>query len=130
MVGNIQRTAGLHGDADAMDDLPDDENGIILRRISDCGDDLAIAREVDFSLLFPTDAAAETFQAQARLLGFRCLVAEIEPQDGLSWDVTASIEMTPSHVGITDRERQLADLAEPLGGVSDGWGFMGTQPQS
>jgi len=41
--------------------FPDDDNGNALRRLEEQGDDLAKARNIDFSVVFPAESAAEHF---------------------------------------------------------------------
>ena len=38
--------------------FPDDENGDVLRLMLKNGDDLSAPREIDFSVIFPTEDAA------------------------------------------------------------------------
>ena len=43
------------------DDSRDDENGDILCRVRKDGDDFARPRDIDFSVVFPSEGAAEEF---------------------------------------------------------------------
>lgn len=110
-------------------DLPADENGNVLRLMAAHGDDLTRARVVDFGHLLPDEAAARRMAAAAALLGFAVQVEPIDDEEELpagqrsgEWDVTCSLEMVPTHAGITAVERQLDALARSFGGRADGWG--------
>ncbi|MGV9008415.1 ribonuclease E inhibitor RraB [Brevundimonas sp.] len=106
------------------DDLPDDENGQILKGIQAKGVDLSVTRQLDFSLLFDDAVSAAKFMALASDQGFTCLMMEPHENDVSGCDVTACVRMLPSHHNITDAERRLAELAHPCGGELDGWGFL------
>lgn len=43
------------------DYFPDDENGDVLRRMERNGDDLNISRNIDFSVVFPSEAEGDEF---------------------------------------------------------------------
>jgi hypothetical protein len=108
------------------DDFPPDLNGDVLRRMASRGDDLRIARDIDFSLLFDEEDKARAFcdqlgDAEARVKRYCTEAGEI------LWDVTVTIRMAPSHQGITEMENHLARLAGPLGGRNDGWGCFGAR---
>ena len=42
-------------------DFSSDENADVLRQMAEQGDDLSIPREIDFSVIFPTEEAALQF---------------------------------------------------------------------
>lgn len=103
--------------------IPEDENGAVLRRMLEDGDDLTVPREVDFFLVFGEQAAAEAFVPAAAALG-DVLVSVPEADDEGIWQVTVSRHMEPKHAAITALEKELTVLAEPFGGYPDGWGCM------
>lgn len=45
--------------------IPDDENGDVLRRMLDDGDDLTLARPIDFFHVFAEESDAQDFAAAA-----------------------------------------------------------------
>ena len=53
---------------------PNDDNGDVLRRLEEQGDDLTEARNIDFSVVFPVEGAAERFAKHFRALGFTASV--------------------------------------------------------
>ena len=104
-------------------DIPSDENGHVLRRMVEHGDDLTVPRPIDFEHVLPNSRAAEEMARRARDLGFEARVL----RRGLlsrGRDVTCTREMLPTHAAITETERALAAVARELGGHEDGWGCL------
>lgn len=104
------------------DEFPDDENGDVLRRMRASGDDLAGARDIEFTVVFSTREAVQEFGDYFHSLGYRISAEESGCVEGLPWDVVVVNHMLPTHSGITEFERELQKIAEPLGGRNDGWG--------
>ncbi len=104
------------------DDFPNDENGDVLRRMQQDGDDFTKPRDVDFSVVFPSKSSAEEFADHFRRSGFKVAVQECDGERELPWDVTVTRYMLPTHAEITEVENTLEDAAAPLGGSNDGWG--------
>jgi len=42
-------------------EFPDDENGDVLHRMYTAGDNLAVPRDIDFSIVFPDEISARSF---------------------------------------------------------------------
>jgi hypothetical protein len=106
------------------DEIPDDENGDVLRRMKADGDALHLPRMIDFSVVFPGEQQALQF---ADLMKADATTVKVERSgcvEDLPWDVTVSIHMVPKHADITAVEGQLASHAAPLGGRNDGWGCV------
>jgi hypothetical protein len=104
--------------------FPDDENGDVLRRMEATGDDLARSRNIDFTVAFPNETAAERFATHFRGLGYAASAEFTQTVESLPWDVVVVNHMVPSHDGIGRFERMLEDVATPLGGRNDGWGCL------
>ena len=102
--------------------FPDDENGDILWDMGQSGDDLAKPREVDFSVIFPSEEAALKFAVHLLRNDQKVSFSEYEGNDELPWQVQAHPVMVPSHENIAGYEDQLGRDAEPFGGRNDGWG--------
>jgi hypothetical protein len=106
-----------------MDDavnIPEDENGTILRRMLQDGDDLSKPRIIDFCHTFPQRRQAIAF---AELLDDRHLEVCISYNEGREmWDATVKRYMLPTYQDISAFELSLASKAESLGGEADGWG--------
>ncbi len=102
--------------------FPDDENGDVLRRMEAGGDDLTRPRDVDFTVVFPSEDAASQFAKLFRDRGHRTSVAFSEVVKNCPWDVVVVKNMVPSYEGITEFENILQDVADVFGGHNDGWG--------
>ena len=105
-----------------MFQFPEDENGAVLRRMHEQGDDLTVARDIDFSVVFATQEAAQTFATRFALLGYTVSVELGNCVPELPWDVRVSKHMVPNHVAIGEFESELEQVATILGGRNDGWG--------
>lgn len=103
---------------------PNDENGDVLRRMHENGDDLTKPRDIDFTVVFPSQYSAEEFADHFRRLGHNVSVGETRCVPELPWDVVVVNHMTPSHNQITQFENTLETLATTLGGRNDGWGCV------
>ena len=103
-------------------DLPNDENGDVLRRLQKNGDNLAKPRDVDFTVVFATEESAQEFAEHFLRGGYKISVSNSNCVPDLPWDVVVTKYMVPSHSGITQSEEALQEIAEGLGGRTDGWG--------
>lgn len=103
-------------------DFPDDENGDVLRQMAEQGDDLSVPREIDFSVIFPTEDAALKFAILLLRNGQKVSFSEYDANEERPWEVQAHPFMVPSHDNISGYESLLASEAEPLDGQNDGWG--------
>jgi hypothetical protein len=93
---------------------PDDDTGDALRQLEADGDDLTRSRNIDFTVVFPSELSAEQFAKHFRERGRAVSVEFSEAEEGFPWDVTVVNKMTPSHAGITDFENVLQEVADPL----------------
>jgi hypothetical protein len=104
------------------DEIPDDATGDVLRGMLAGGDPLTSPRDIDFSVVFPSERAAIAF---CRLLAAEDFVLRHERSDVsmlLSWDVTATRHMVPRYQDIVAIENYLGAHAGKFGGEIDGWG--------
>jgi hypothetical protein len=109
--------------------FPNDANGDALRRLERDGDDLTRARDIDFAVALPDEAAAEGFADYFRHLGYEVSAEKTHTQPELPWDVVVVKNMVPSHNGITEFEDLLQSIASGFRGRNDGWGcFTGGGP--
>ena len=105
--------------------FPDDDNGEVLWRMAQQGDNLAAPREIDFSVVFAEEQSALRFAMGFLRAGYKVQLMEYEEQsDGLIWDVTVCPMMVPVHGEIGVFEEMLAQEAAPFGGRNDGWGCL------
>ena len=107
-----------------MATFPDDDNGHVLRRMHENGDDLTVPRDIEFTVAFPQEGFAATFAEHFRRSGHRATVEETETVPELPWDVVVVRHMIPRHNEISEFEETLSDFASPLGGRNDGWGCL------
>ena len=94
----------------------------MLRRLQRGGDDLSLARDIDFSVVFPTEQSAITFAKLFDSVDTRVEARRSDVVPELPWDVTVTRHMVPCHDAIGDFEDALGQRAAPLGGRNDGWG--------
>lgn len=104
--------------------FPNDENGDVLRRMRAHGDDLAVARTIDFALIFPTESGA--LQCAITLLksGEKVRFSSYPGNTLHPWQVEVHPVMVPTHDAITRFEQMLEALAAQFGGRNDGWGSL------
>lgn len=96
-------------------EFPSDENGDVLRRMQDGGDDLTQSRVVDFCFVFPERRQALAF---AEIVDDRALEVCISYYGEREMrEAIVKHHMIPTHQDITAH-------AESVGGEPDGWGCM------
>ena len=110
-----------------IDQFPADENGQVLRQMAESGDDLSKPRNIDFTVVLPSKAAARKFAAHFTGSGYQARVDETGTVPELPWDVVVVKHMLPAHAGITGFEEELEAAATSLGGRNDGWGCFEQQ---
>ena len=86
------------------------------------GDDLDIARDIEFFFLFTGEAEALAFHDQ--VVVDPTLRAEVSVNEHNGWQVMVVRHMKPAHSAINELEAQLTDSAQAYGGKADGWGCM------
>ena len=109
------------------EDIPDDIDGDVLRRMRSQGDSLQAPRDIDFNILFSDEAPAIEFCRSFDPAEFRCRYKRYDEEEGLSWNVTVSRHMVPHHADIVAHESRLQELATHLEGEVDGWGCFNVQ---
>ena len=107
--------------------FPDDENGNVLWKMKQGGDNLDIPREVDFAVIFPSEQAAMDFAVRLLRYGQKVSMGQYQGVEEFPWQVQAHPIMVPSHEHISGYERQLGKDAAALGGRNDGWGCYGRE---
>lgn len=104
--------------------FPDDDNGDVLWNMANDGDNLAVSREIDFSVIFPTEEAALKFAVHLLRNDQKVSFSAYEGSEDMPWQVQAHPVMEPTHENITGYEAQLGNDAARFGGRNDGWGSM------
>jgi hypothetical protein len=104
--------------------FPDDDNGNVLWDLRCHGDALRESREIDFTCIFPSEAAAIDFAVACLRSEFKVEMHKAEehlPKDGLDWEVIVYTEAVPAHTTITQIEKSLDKRAAKGGGRASGW---------
>lgn len=118
-----------------MTQYPDDADGSVLADLAALGIDMTQPMDIEFPVAAPDEEAAIEI---ARVLTEAGYEAHIEYDDGEDeeeeqegdeefipgWDVYANVRMVPDYDEIIRIQADLSRLANPLGGMSDGWGVM------
>jgi hypothetical protein len=104
--------------------FPDDDNGDVLWRMQENGDNLSKPREIDFSVILPTEDSALKFALYLLRNGLKVSFSEYEEHEEMPWQVQVHPFMLPTYENICGFEDQLAEDAEQYGGKNDGWGSM------
>jgi len=104
--------------------FPLDENGDVLRRMVESGDNLAVARDIDFVIVAPDNASAKKLAEASRSWGFPVEIEHSRVVPALPWEVRVVHNMIPTHEGITDFEQRLEAEAALVGARNDGWGCL------
>jgi hypothetical protein len=103
-------------------EIPDDENGYVLKQMLASGDDLSKSRRIDFTVVFPDYNTALQFKELIVRTALDVSVEHTGTVDALPWDVIVSFQMVPNHDEIGAIEARLESVAKGFGGRNDGWG--------
>lgn len=103
---------------------PDDENGNVLWLMLSRGDNLAIPREINFSVVFPTEDEAMKFAIELLRNDQKVSFSKYDGMEGFPWQVEVHPFMPATYENITGYEKSLANFAAPFGGINDGWGSI------
>lgn len=101
---------------------PKNDNGEALWNMKENGDDLSKKREINFSVIFPTEEKALRFAVTMLLAEQKVSLKKYESNTTMPWQVDVHAIMLPTHENITNYENLLALEAEKLSGENDGWG--------
>lgn len=107
---------------------PDDENGDVLWRMREGGDFLSAKREIDFSVIFPTEESALKFAVHLLQSDQKVSFSAYEGHEEMPWQVHAHPILAPTHANISGYENQLGEDAAQFGGRNDGWGCFQENP--
>ncbi len=106
-----------------MNSLPNDETRDALRRLHENGADLSRPLEMDFFIAVPSKDSGEQIAALVKVLGFNTSV-EQDDESG-DWTCYCAKTLIPEYSEIVRIEKELDNIAKPLGGFSDGFGSYG-----
>jgi len=99
-----------------------EENEDVLRRMRSSGNDLSQSRDINFSVVFPDETAANQFAYQFASDDCSVNVRKSGCVEELPWDVTVTKHMYPKNEDITEFEAFLESIASSYNGRNDGWG--------
>ena len=104
--------------------FPEDENGNVLFDMAADGDNLEEPREIDFSVIFPSEDSAIQFAIRLLRNDLKVSFSDYEGSEEFPWQVQAHPFMLPTHENVSGFESMLAGEAAAFGGRNDGWGCM------
>lgn len=113
----IKRMLGVDGN-----ESPEEANADVLRRMAADGDDLTMARHIDFHHLFASEEDAVAFQEANRNEGYQADHDFWAEQN--AWLTAVHIRMVPTFEEIMAMELALNEIARSFNGKPDGWGCM------
>lgn len=102
--------------------FPDDENGDVLWNMMQQGDDLSKKRDIEFTVIFPTEEEALKFGEILLVNRQQVLLCDNEDSDDYPFEIVVTVAIFPTHKEITDYENLLQEYASDLNGYNDGWG--------
>ncbi len=96
-----------------------------IKRVLNDGSSAKRPMFVDFHIAANDEDAAHKIAEACRPLGYRITG---EQDDGeTTWTVTCSTRMMLTLEGVLAFQKELDDIARPLGGHIDGWGTFGNE---
>ncbi len=107
-----------------LEHFPNNAIGNILWKMHQNGDDLAIAQEVEFSVLFPTQDLALKFGLLLLENNQKLSLTPFQNNEELPWEITAYPQMPITYENISSYQTLLETSAEPLQGNFDGFYLM------
>ena len=101
--------------------FPDDEIGNALWQMYEAGVELSEEREVEFSVIFPSDELALKFGQLLLENNQKLSFCPYQGDPDNPWEITAYPLMPLSYENIVAYQALLTDSAAPLKGKFDGW---------
>ena len=104
-----------------LDIFPKDSIGDSLWQINETAEDLNIIREVEFSVLFPSQTLALQFGQILLENSQKLSCTPFQENEALPWEITAYPEMQLSYENIMAYKELLESNSSSLQGVFDGF---------
>ena len=104
-----------------LDLFPNDNIGDALWKMQQAGDDLEQPREVEFSVLFPSQALALQFGQLLLENNQKLSFTPFQESEEYPWEITAYPNMPLNHENISAYQTLLVTSSEPLKGKFDGF---------
>lgn len=105
--------------------FPEDELGNTLWQMSQAGENLEDEREIEFSMLFPSQELALKFGQVLLENNQKLSFTPFVENETLPWEITAYPFMTASYENITSYQDLLIGSADELEGQFNGIYFIG-----
>ena len=105
--------------------FPEDELGNTLWQMLESGENLEDEREIEFSMLFPTQDLALKFGQVLLENNQKLSFTSSEDNETLPWEITAYPFMSASYENIISYQELLIGSADELEGQFNGVYFMG-----
>ena len=104
-----------------LDLFPNDNIGDALWKMQQAGDDLEQPREVEFSVLFPSQALALQFGQLLLENNQKLSFCPYQGDEAFPWEITAYPFMAASYENIAAYQELLTSSVAPFSGKYDGW---------
>ncbi len=104
--------------------FPDDINGDALWKMQQSGDDLSKPREIEFTVVFSTEAEALKFGETLLLNRQKILLADNEENKEYPFEIIVYVYMEATYDEISGYEELLESHAIKFNGRGDGWGCL------
>ncbi|WP_448566356.1 ribonuclease E inhibitor RraB [Thalassotalea ganghwensis] len=101
--------------------FPEDVIGDALWKMMLAGDDLSEVREIEFSVIFPSQELALQYGHLLLENNQKLSLCPFQGDDDFPWEITAYPEMAASYENIAAYQHLIEASAEPLKGKFDGW---------
>jgi hypothetical protein len=101
--------------------FPNDKNGDVLWQMQQAGEALEDIREIEFSVLFPSQALALQFGQLLLENNQKLSCTPFQDNETLPWEVTAYPEMALNHENISAYQELLESNCEQFQGKFDGF---------
>jgi hypothetical protein len=101
--------------------FPANKTGDVLWEMQQAGGDLEQAREVEFSVLFPSEALALKFGQLLLENNQKLSCTPFQDNSALPWEVTAYPEMSLSYENVSTYQELLETTSEQFEGKFDGF---------
>lgn len=100
---------------------PNDNTGDTLWKMEQAGDDLTKIREIEFSVLFPSQALALQFGQLLLENNQKLSFTPFPDNEALPWEITAYPEMSLNYENVSAYQELLEASSAPLQGQFDGF---------
>ncbi|MEW6992338.1 ribonuclease E inhibitor RraB [Colwelliaceae bacterium 6441] len=101
--------------------FPKDNNGDALWQMLQDGDDLTQVREIEFSVIFPTEELALKFGHLLLENNQKLSFCSYQENEDFPWEITAYPEMAATYENLSAYQHLIVTSSEPLQGQFDGW---------